>query len=223
VKLVSYSLFLLCALALSNTGNAAGSMLRVACDGNAVGAVVSIDGKFKGECPIDLQMKAGQFTLTAVKTINGKKESFTQSIRLGDDVVKRVEVLFGNASEPVSGAPIPVDMKAVASQRYEAELAEYNRSIQACLPKYGVELRRITQAIRADYKEKWNECKQRALDGPGASGIDVMCGSSSPSSTDEMLNSGWISSSVKEDFYKFSDHTEKSWCARQFTAPKIPQ
>jgi TPR repeat protein len=56
-KTTNCSLLFVIALSLSSTvANAADSMLRVACDD--AGAEVLINGKFRGECPIDLQVPA---------------------------------------------------------------------------------------------------------------------------------------------------------------------
>lgn len=41
-------------LLASSSGYAAGSMLRITCEGEDVGAEVLVNGKFRGECPIDL-------------------------------------------------------------------------------------------------------------------------------------------------------------------------
>lgn len=194
------------------------STLRVSCDGQAVGAEVSIDGKFKGECPIDLQLKAGQFTLKAAKTISGKPVTFTQSIRLGDDVVKRVEVLLGDAPASVSGGAIPVDMNAVADERYRAELLEYDRSIQGCLPKHATELRRVKQAARAGFQERYRECKQRFSDKSDDYTWDqhyrMMCGTGN---MDDGLSQSEKSDGENE-LDKFNTDAQ-SWCRQQFTKP----
>lgn len=195
------------------------STLRVSCDGQAVGAEVSIDGKFKGECPIDLQLKAGQFKLKAAKTINGKAVTFTQSIRLGDDVVKRVEVLLGDVPSSVSGGAIPVDMNAVADERYQAELLEYDRSIQGCLPKHATELRRVKQDARAGFQERYRECKQRFSDDKSDDQTwdqhnRMMCGTGN-------MEDG-LSQSEKSDGERELDRFNKyaeSWCRQQFTKP----
>ncbi len=72
------------------------SMLRVACEGDAIGAEVSINGKFKGECPLDIQVPAGALNISASKSAgSGKVRAFQQQIRIGDDVVKRIDVMLG--------------------------------------------------------------------------------------------------------------------------------
>lgn len=84
---------LLGGLALHAGALAQGSMLRVHCEGENLGAEVTVNGQFKGECPIDLQISAGSVLLQAVKRHGGERESrFEQEFRLGDGVVKRLEL-----------------------------------------------------------------------------------------------------------------------------------
>lgn len=71
--------------------HAQNSTLRVACNGNDVGAEVTIDGQFKGECPLEARVSAGTVKLRLVKKVDSLRERvFEQDIRLGDGVVKQV-------------------------------------------------------------------------------------------------------------------------------------
>jgi TPR repeat protein len=89
------SLFLLLA---PSSGNAAGSMLRISCDGDDVGAEVMINGKFRGECPIDLQVPEGALKLLVRKKLAGGHERvFELEIRMGEGSVKKVEARLGAA------------------------------------------------------------------------------------------------------------------------------
>ena len=56
--------FLGCAAA-----NAQVSLLRVTCEGDDVGAEVTLNGKFKGECPVDIQAGSGTVKLRVVKKV----------------------------------------------------------------------------------------------------------------------------------------------------------
>lgn len=58
------------ALALSSTGFAQ-SVLRVTCDGENVGAEVSVNGLVKGTCPVDMLVEAGTTKLRLEKRIAG--------------------------------------------------------------------------------------------------------------------------------------------------------
>ncbi len=72
---------------------AAQSMLRVACEGADVRAEVSVNGLFKGECPLDVGVSAGTVKLRVVKRIDATRERvFEDELRLGDGAVKRVDV-----------------------------------------------------------------------------------------------------------------------------------
>ena len=56
-----YILFLLMmSLATSINVYAARSVLSVNCQGEDVGAEVLVNGKFKGECPLDVKVPAGR-------------------------------------------------------------------------------------------------------------------------------------------------------------------
>lgn len=78
------------------SGNAAGSMLRISCEGDDVGAEVLINGKFRGECPIDLQVPEGQLKLLVRKKVDAQRERvFEQEIRMGEGSVKRIEARLG--------------------------------------------------------------------------------------------------------------------------------
>lgn len=71
------------------------SLLRVFCDDANKGAEVSADGKFKGECPVDVGVPAGTVKLRVVKKVDATHERvFEQEFRLGDGVVKRVDAVF---------------------------------------------------------------------------------------------------------------------------------
>lgn len=88
------TLFLLtCVLLAMANAYAADSLLRVTCDGDAMGAEVQVNGKFKGECPLDIAVQEGEQKLRVVKTLDASRERiFEQTVRLGDGVVKKVEV-----------------------------------------------------------------------------------------------------------------------------------
>lgn len=74
--------------------NAAGSLLRVTCSGDDVGAEISINGKYKGECPLDIQIPEGSYKLRLEKHDATYDHLFEQNIRIGDGVVKKVEAVL---------------------------------------------------------------------------------------------------------------------------------
>ena len=68
MKLI-YFLFLFVLAASSSNAYAADSILRVVCAVDDVGADVSVNGKFKGECPLDIKVPMG------TAEVEGAKES----------------------------------------------------------------------------------------------------------------------------------------------------
>ncbi|MBE0622713.1 MAG: hypothetical protein IH605_19150 [Burkholderiales bacterium] len=82
-----------CLLLASTQAAAQGSTLRVSCEGESLGAEVSINGQFKGECPLDIQVQAGPIKLRATKNVDAlRMRVFEQEMRMGDGIVKRTEV-----------------------------------------------------------------------------------------------------------------------------------
>jgi formylglycine-generating enzyme required for sulfatase activity len=90
------SLFIsIAALTAQSEAHAAASMLRIACEGDAVRAEVSINGVFKGECPIDVQVNPGTVQVQVVKKIDAAHEHvFNDEFRIGEGAVKKVEVIL---------------------------------------------------------------------------------------------------------------------------------
>lgn len=83
------------AVLLSSEAQAAGSLLRVVCEGPDTGAEITINGVFKGECPLDIHVNAGSIQLRLVKKVDAERERvFQQEFRMGDGVVKKVEAVL---------------------------------------------------------------------------------------------------------------------------------
>lgn len=99
-----FSALILGALAAHSGANAQDSTLRVACTGNDAGAEVTIDGQLKGECPLEVRVRAGTTKLRLVKKVDALHEQvFEQDIRLGDGVVKQVDAVL-SAPRLIAGA-----------------------------------------------------------------------------------------------------------------------
>ncbi len=89
-------LAMFCAITID--ANAAGALLRISCEGDDVGAEVFINGKFKGECPVDIQAAEGMLVLRAVKKIDAQSERvFEQNIRVAEGTIKKIEVQLSAA------------------------------------------------------------------------------------------------------------------------------
>lgn len=71
----------------------AASMLRIACEGQNAGAVISVNGKPRGSCPLDIQVAAGSVHVTAVKKFaDGQERIFERVMEVGDGTVARVTI-----------------------------------------------------------------------------------------------------------------------------------
>jgi hypothetical protein len=129
-----------CAVLLSTSleTHAAGSLLRVACDGADQGAEISINGVFKGECPLDIQVNAGTVQLRLVKRIDALRERvFQQEFRMGDGVVKKVEAVLSAPQWNAEGLRLEREREAVrqaaAAEAYRADqelLAQQQRAAE---------------------------------------------------------------------------------------------
>lgn len=130
------------ALAATTIGNtyAAGASLRISCEGADVGAEVLINGKFRGECPVDLKVPAGTVKLLVRKKIDGGKEQvFEQDIRLGDDSAKKIEVVLGaaklNAADAEKRKENVRRLRAMPIEALEKEAAAGNLEAMVVLGK----------------------------------------------------------------------------------------
>lgn len=151
MKLLLRFLILLGFLLMHLNGHAQGSMLRVTCEGADVGAEVSVNGVFKGECPLDMSVGAGTFKLRLVKKVESTREKiFEQEVRMGDGVVKKIEARLGPAQFTADGQRIEAERErqAADTRRQEQEAArvrEDNRQRELAL----AEQRRIDMQARA--------------------------------------------------------------------------
>lgn len=102
----------LAALGVTAGALAQGSTLRIACTGPNAGAEISVNGEFKGECPLDVRVNAGTVNLRGVKAVDATREQvFEQSFRLGSEVVKQVNVQL-SAPRTKSAQPKQTDAPA---------------------------------------------------------------------------------------------------------------
>lgn len=151
MKVVSSSLLLAVLSVTAIDVQATGSVLRIACDGDDVGAEVSINGVFKGKCPIDLQVSAGTVQLKALKTLDASRvRTFEQDIRMGDGVVKIVEVI-GQVQLTAKGKGIE------AGRQRQAQEPSHDGTLRALVPEgeflYGNDKQRLS--LSAFYMDKF--------------------------------------------------------------------
>jgi TPR repeat protein len=68
-------------------------MLRITCEGKNTGARIYVNGKLKGECPLDMQVPPGRVRLVGVVPHNDEFDVvWEQTVTLSEDVVKKLEV-----------------------------------------------------------------------------------------------------------------------------------
>jgi formylglycine-generating enzyme required for sulfatase activity len=73
----------------------ADSVLRITCEEQDLGAEITVNGKFKGECPLDLKVKPGELKIGVKKPFNEEWEKrFSKDMRIGDGVVQKIEAKF---------------------------------------------------------------------------------------------------------------------------------
>lgn len=110
MKAVYISTLLALSFATLTNAYAAESTLSVTCRGNDVGAEVLVNGKFKGECPVDVLVPEGRLNLKVQKEVDASTvRLFEQEIRIGDNVTKTVNVVLG-APQPKVGKPHAQDL-----------------------------------------------------------------------------------------------------------------
>ncbi len=99
-----------------------GSAVRIACDGANVGAEIHINGDFKGECPLDAEVAAGQVEITAVKKVDAQRERrFSTRFGIGDGVVKRVEVQLGQPALTEQARQAQAEQQRAEAERRRRE------------------------------------------------------------------------------------------------------
>lgn len=117
-----FSLLLAAVLAAPTLAQPAGkAALRFRCEGVNVGAAVSINGQFRGECPFDVSVPEGSLKIRATKPVGGEHERvFEQDVRIGPDSVKNIDVELGPQRLTAEGQRLR-DERAAAERRAQAE------------------------------------------------------------------------------------------------------
>jgi TPR repeat protein len=131
MKVINCSLLFILALSTSTVANAAGSKLRITCEGDDVGAEVLINGKFRGECPIDLAVPAGRLKLLVRKDVDAQHERFfEQEIRMGEDSAKKVDATLSSLRLNTAGQQLE-DQRLTAERAEAAKLESRKLAVEA--------------------------------------------------------------------------------------------
>ena len=103
------------------------AMLRIDCSGNNLNSEVYIDGVFRGECPVDIQVQEGIRKLRFYKKVDQRFERVQeQELRVGAATIKRIEILLPDA-QLTAEAKREEEFKRLAEeerQRREKEIVE---------------------------------------------------------------------------------------------------
>src|SRR5450830_63351 len=104
------------------------AMVRITCEDADKGAEVMVDGKFKGECPVDIMLPEGTHKFRVVRKFDDTQDRvFEQEVRLGGGTSKKIDVVL---SGPQMNAAARRAADAANSERYkkaEAALANLIR------------------------------------------------------------------------------------------------
>lgn len=139
-------------LAIPLAAQAENSMLRIMCEGEDVGAEVSINGKFKGECPIDMAVAPGKLQLRVVKNIDASNEGvYEQEIRMGDGVVKKIEIVLSPRSkaQEIEDKRLAAEAAKADNAAKAAKAAEAREAAKAAKAAKVAEAREAANAIKA--------------------------------------------------------------------------
>ncbi len=120
----------------------ANSALRITCDDESEGADIYINEKFKGQCPLDMVVPEGEFSLSAKKQFNTSYTgSFEREIRIGDGVIQKVTVVLVKQLTE-EGRALLRERNQALLETYERETAAYDKAL-------------------ADFKASVENCVQR--------------------------------------------------------------
>lgn len=121
------------------------STLRVTCGGEDIGARVTVNGVFKGQCPLDIPVAPGTLTVRAEKQDASYDGAFEQEIRVGDHVVREVDAVLSRSLSAAAqqrlretkearkhagaGAELAVEMVRVPGKNYEIGKTEVTQGL----------------------------------------------------------------------------------------------
>src|SRR5450830_254265 len=104
------------------------AMVRITCEDADKGAEVMVDGKFKGECPVDIMLPEGTHKFRVVRKFDDTQDRvFEQEVRLGGGTSKKIDVVL---SGPQMNAAARRAADAANSERYKKAEAALTKLIQ---------------------------------------------------------------------------------------------
>lgn len=111
------------------------SELQVACKGDDEDAAVTLDGVFKGYCPILLKVNPGILKLRVVKKVDASHERvFETEIQLGDGVKKKVDAKL--TTQPIASAKSQSDMQEARKPPEPAAMQPEQMRSPSTMPEF---------------------------------------------------------------------------------------
>ena len=102
------------------------STLRIHCGDDGDGAEVSINGVFKGECPLDVQVPAGELKIRARLAQPGGVDRIAErTMRIGDGVVKSLDLELAENVDPHDRQSL-AKLKAVDAKLGDTSLSKFD-------------------------------------------------------------------------------------------------
>ncbi|MFZ4285045.1 PDZ domain-containing protein [Variovorax sp. HJSM1_2] len=186
IATTGYAAILSSALLLTHLdAQAQKAVLRVTCEGPDAGAEVFINGKVKGECPLDIMVDPGNVEFKAVKPISEAKEGvFEQTFRIGSDVVKKVTIELSPKLTALGQKREDERLRAEAAKKQQDEeesawrsaaRAQDSASLQGYLNRYpnGVHAAEARDKMAALRAAPPTPAVQVAIGSRGRAGIEV--------------------------------------------------
>lgn len=131
------------------------AVLRVACDGPATGAEVTVNGSFKGDCPLDIPVPAGTIKLRVLKKVGAGRESvFEQEFRMAADTAKRVDVELGPPQLTAEGQRLENDRLAREKAEADRQAAERQRAAAAAMAQAAQATDVVASAMLAEERAR---------------------------------------------------------------------
>lgn len=132
------------ALAMGHAGTAlaADAYLRLRCEGDAAGAMVTVNGAKKGECPVDLSIPEGNAHVVVRKNLTPHSfRIWEKQLFLAGGAMKRETVVLGPVQFTPEGQRLENERAArelAAAQAVAAAQAEQARRAAEEAAKYGL-------------------------------------------------------------------------------------
>lgn len=131
--------FFIATALLVGTANAGQGMLRISC-GSEEKVDIYVDGKLKGECPLDVAVAEGRHTVKAVKAVDADRVKTWESAQaIGDGVAKKLDISLGAATltpQAVARAEAAqrkqIEAHKLALRQLGYELGRYFRDCDTC-------------------------------------------------------------------------------------------